>query len=573
MHKRIATLWCALVLVAGVPLALGAQVSTPLTSTTYDASALGTPQSFTYQIGQGISTFKTDLDKSFNVTDFSTVDLSSLSFADFSSLSNLNAGYAMKLANLFLGFGYSGNFAKLTGSSSNGYTTTDVVDSSETLLSSYQATTATDNSSLSNSNRLGVLVGFGNIGVSASVYENINTATGKYTYAPITGTYTGSQSDTVTPNGSGTTTSTIYTPDTNGSTNWAPVLSAGALLQLGDLVLKPSLSLGVNLHDACSNAQWDTYTQVSGSGLATYSGVTEVSSYASNSYNSDEHYYTGIGKAGATLTAGNWVFGAIYQFESPFYSSSYTDTDGKTAKTVAGQAFTQLTTTYSATLTTTNTVVDNGTWVAPTSEYLHTITPSIQYSAPIVDKVLGAIKFVPQFQIDNYSQSSTWNEVKTTTATDSVNPLNHLTDYTAVTTYTNYNSSVSQSTFSLSPALYGALQVAIIDKVLNLNIGANVQFENLSLTTTTSTTPGYNSSSTMTTYGDGTTSTTSTTSMGNTPRTDSSSTTWSLSSVTERLEWGLDWTVANGITLGTLFNASSNNLEDNTFTIQLTIKK
>jgi hypothetical protein len=566
MRNRIAALLCALVLLAGVPLALSAQITSP----TNDIS---------FQL------FRTDVDNAFDINYFSSFTGKSIGFVDVRIDDYLALGYATKLGGLYIGAAYGGNTLALARGDIKSYSTTELVDANYNLLGTRQTYTNLPTGSNSSYNQLGVLVGFGKIGVSAAVFEStsLNTSNHSYTvnlyngagnegnFGLVGASSSGSNSATTTPSATGTTTDvTSYTPVTTGSTTWTPAVNAGMVLDLGGMVLRPYLNVSAAISTSDDAAISSSYTQATGSGLPTYNSITEVTSYTSYNFAKKAHSLGLDATIGSELEKDAWLYALSYEFYSPFNSSPYTGVDGTTASTVAGTGSSLSYISYSApNLYQTTTATTYAYLASPSSSMTHTIALSAKYRTSLADKLKLAAGFAPTFTIGSSSSSSSGQQVTTTVRTNSLNPT---AAYTETETKTYTGSSTSGTSFGVSPVIDAALQYAVTDTLV-FNLGTDITLEKFATSTSTTTVPGYSTDKIVRVNADGTTVTNSYASTIGSPRSESQSLSWSLNSVSTMLRWGFAWTLIDGVVLDTRFTTSGASLNTTSFTALLSIKQ
>jgi hypothetical protein len=558
MRNRIAALLCALVLLAGVPLALSAQITSSTSSVTYGL-------------------FGTDVDNAYDVNYFSDFKGKSIGILDVRDTTRLTFGYAAKLDKLYIGGAYQGKVLDLGSSDTRSYDTYELVDSTYNLLGTRQLSTITAYSDNSNENRLGVIVGIGKIGIGASLYESVSLNTSNHSFTPAAGFMLSktsvsfmNESNTTTPATTGTKTDVVsYTPVTTGSTYWNPAISAGMVLELGGMVLRPYLNISGAIGSTTDAAKQVTYTQVAGSTLPTYNSITEVSSYTNVDFLKQASRFNTTAMLGTKLETGPWLCDVSYEFYSPFYSTSYVGTDGTTKATVAGTAYSLTYTNYTANnLYSTTTDTTNAYFTKPYSFFRHTINLSAKYTTTIADKLKLAAALTPAFLISNSSSSYYGEQVTTSVYANSLNPLS---GYTQVETRTSTGDTVTESTFSVTPNIDAALQYAITDKMV-FNMGADIVFEKFSTTTTTTTVPGYSTDSTVKTSNDGTVTKSYSSTIGD-ARTESNDVSWNLDAPVTTLSWGLAWTLVDGVVLDTVFTAGGSSFSISSFSAMLSIKQ
>jgi hypothetical protein len=117
-----------------------------------------------------------------------------------------------------------------------------------------------------------------------------------------------------------------------------------------------------------------------------------------------------------------------------------------------------------------------------------------------------------------------------------------------------------------TPIFASAVTCPIIDKVLDLNVGAGVVLANLSTITNTYTMPGYSSDKIVQTNNDGTIASTSYTTTLGSGRSESSDTTFTFNGVYVYYGFDLSWKLLDNVVLDTALSYGS-------FSVQLTIKK
>jgi hypothetical protein len=564
MRNRFASMLCALALLACVPLSLGAQI----TSRTSSVSA---------------GLVLTNVDKAFNVNSFSENADKSLTVIDLASLSALNLGYAGKLGDLYLGGIYSGNALGLTDSKTKSYSTTELVDSSNTLLGTRQTLTDTPTSSTGSDNKLSLMVGFGKIGILASVRENIALTTKLYDYSFNPSTNINSTTwdlasggsptagaDSTTPAATGSSTSVVkHTAVTSGTSSWIPAVQVGTSIELGDMIIKPYFSVSANLYGNTTGASKTSYTQNTGSGFATYNSITEVSAYTNYTYATNAGYTEIAANLGSSFTNGPWNFALYYGITPRIFSASYKDTDGSTSKTVAGNSYSLSYVDYIADLSTSTTTTVNGYQADPQSYLKHSVSGYTTYTAAPSDKMTFAFGFIPSFSLTSTSNSSSGSQVTTVVSTDSVTPTN---GSTTVYTKSYTGNSVSTSSIAFSPTIAAAMQYKI-NNDCRFNMGASANLANVASSTTTTTVPGYSSIKKVTTNYDGTVSTNTYSSTIGSARSESRVTSFTLSNLSASIGWGFLWDLAEGVTLDTKFSTSGASFQTSSFTVLVSIAK
>lgn len=563
MRNRIAALLCALVLLAGVPLALSAQISSPtFTNSSY--------------------LFMTDVDNAFgyqNYWYFGKLEGKSIFAGSFDSTTSLKLGYATKLGPVYLATDFIGNMGYLTETLGNNFTTTDLVAADYSLTGTRQdhfnPLLAQSNTA---NNTLDLLVGFGKIGIRASVGQAVNYGTDYYYYTP-TWAYSSGYSAVTSITQPGTSydttgtvlTTTTVTPQASGYTSWTPKLAAGMELELGSMILRPVLKLDAEFRWVGSGSDYLTYKTTADSGLATYKDIANVSSYTDSAY-LVKTGYTGISALlGSAVETGAWVFYLDYNFKTRLNGKSYLDADGTTSLTGNGDVSTYAYTNYAATLAQTTTTTTNGYMLVAKSYWDHTIDLVAQYSLPIADRFVASVAFQPNVNFNSTTEAKSGKQIKTVVTANTGSPT---TGSTAVTTDIFTGQSESIDTITVTPILCGAINYKIIDKVLSFNMGTTILPSKLTIkTTSTTSTPGYSSNSIVTTTNDGTVSNSYTSNMGSDTRTENSSTVTTVSSLGAAYNWGLTWQLMDNVTLDTSFGSSSASLDLSNFTVMLSIKK
>jgi hypothetical protein len=559
MRNRIAVVLCALVLITGVPLALSAQITSP-----------------TATVSSGM--FFTDADYafgSFDVIQFSKLEAKSIFTADFSSSSYLNLGYGAKLGGVFIAGSYSGNILNDTVYANNSYYTTNLLAGDSSIVGTRQSSGTNPYSTPFSNNTINLLLGFGAIGIQASVAEYNNLATKNYNYAPSLNLGTTSWGLSPTSDSSVSYSSTSYdtsgavkttqtvTPSVSGENYWSPTLTLGAVLNLGNVIVSPVLFVNAKLDSDSFAAKYVNYKSIDSSGLATYQSIANVSSYTSSDY-AAKFSYTGLtGGIGSKIEAGAWTFDLSYTFSTDLYSNSYTDTDGTTSKTGNGYVSSYAYTYYTANLAGTSTATTHGYEVDPQTYYDHIIKANFQYTIPVANKLKVALSFQPKVELNNTSSSASGSQVTTTVAANYATPTS---GSTTVETKTYTGQSSTSSTMKFTPIFASAVTCPIIDKVLDLNVGAGVVLANLSTITNTYTMPGYSSDKIVQTNNDGTIASTSYTTTLGSGRSESSDTTFTFNGVYVYYGFDLSWKLLDNVVLDTALSYGS-------FSVQLTIKK
>jgi hypothetical protein len=566
-----------LVLIAGVPLALSAQITS----------------SYTNQITHQL--LRTDVDNAFDVNYFGDFGGKSLLFLDYTSSAFLNLGYAAKLGGLYIAGVYSGNVLGMNSIDNRTDNTTELVGSNANVIGTNINTSDQPYSTTGSYNTIGLLFGFGKIGIEAVVNENISTATDNFyssqfnyggwnnyngtNWSLSSGGLSNHSANTTTPSIAGTSnTVNQFTPTTNGTSEWTPALTVGTALTIGNLTLRPFIHAAVDFATNDAGAKHSYYQQAVGSGLPTYSSISEVSYWENGDYESKSDAIKLTARIGTKIETGAWLFDVDYTFYSPFYSASYLGSDGSTKSTVAGNAYSLAYTNYSASMSGGQTYAVYAYEADPSSETKHTIFGTVQYTASFADKLNIAIGFTPTVTIDNTSKSSSGSQVTTVVNTNTANPYSGNT-----TVYTKNFTGTSETTSSLdfSPVVNGGLKYAIIDKVLSFNLGSSINLAGLVSSTTTDTQPGYSSVNAVTTNYNGTIASSSYTSTIGTARQETSNYTFNLNQIATSLSWGFSWTLVEGITFDAMFASgalvfgpgSSNVLSPLGFTAQISIKK
>jgi hypothetical protein len=501
--------------------------------------------------------FTTDVDLVMSVTDFSDVSAKSLFFVGLNSSAYLDLAYAAKLGTVRLGGTYYGNIFSKAVTNNMSAQSTNILNGDNTISETVVNTSTVVADTTSDYNSGKIFMGFGKLGLSLGFWDTDSKG-----YS------------SVTDNSSTTTGTSVYTVDNTpvktGYLAYGPSLSVGTSLSLGALTLKPALNASVDFVDSdySSYSNMD-YTQLLGSGLATYSTITEASAYNSSVLTYGGKHISISATPSVAASAGKWNFGASYTFDMNIYSNTYTGTDGTTAVTVAGTASSTHAVAYTATGTTTTTTTTNSFSATPRSYMEHDVGLSVGYSESFGDKVSVSASFVPTFTYSQEDTSGSGGSIETEVYTDSVTPSN---GYTTVTTHASVSNTVSTTTMSVAPVLIGAVQYKVTP-VITINAGAQANFSKFSYSNITTTVPGFWTNSVVTTNADGSTSTTYTSGIAN-ARTESGNLSYSIDDVTLNTGLGASFLLAPGVTIDAKLSTSGVSfLNGTSFTVQLCILK
>ncbi len=565
MRNRIAALLCSLVLLAGVPLALSAQLS------------------YTYTATQGL--FLTDVDNAFDLSDYSMLGGRSLFFADLGSSGQLDLAYARNYGSMYLLLNYAGTLVGFTSNDNKSFNTTELLAADNSVIGTRQTVTETLPQSNGSSNSIGALIGLGKLGIGVGVYENVNTTVDNYSFGGSVTDYnllawslngggtTSGQSNTTTPAATGTAVAIVnYTPATNGSINVQPSVSVGTTIVNGDMTLKPYAKITATIYDNTQAANRASYTQDTGSGLAAFKGLSDIGAYTSYDYSNKNSYIDLNAKLGSRMEKGAWKFDLKYTFDMPLFTASYIGTDGSTKTNAKGPAIQLAYTNYTATLAGNTTTTGFGYQANAETNIYNNLQGTAQYTLAFNDRINFALGINPYLYFNSTKNVETGAQVTTSVVTNYATPTS---GSTTVYTKDHVGPTVANTSFGLTPQFSGAMQYSIVPKVLTMNLGTTLTLENMTSSTTTTTRPGYDSLHTVVTNYDGTVATDTYTSTLGSARPESRNSSFSLNNLSTGINWGFNWVLADGVALDTLFgtNSSSAIFQTYYFSLQLSIKK
>jgi hypothetical protein len=561
-------------------------------------------QSNTFISTAGI--FKSDVDKSLSVIDFSEIQ-GGIAYGMLDN-SYLNLGFGDHFGGLYLAAGYKGNIFGNWAWNSQSTDTQYILDATQAIVGTTQNTGSEPSDSSGHWNWFSLLVGFGTIGINPGIWETTNTQSDTYVpsftftsgsgWDDVTSVIdpgtTGNNSVSQTTDASGNViaeTSTTYdngtwVPVVNGSGDLqnviSPWINVGMDLSLGSLVLKPSLGFSARFVNGTASAGVTTYTTQIGNNLPAYQSINDVKSYHQKSATYSGGYTDLNGGVGATLILGSsspsqMEFSIGYVLQSlPLYNNAYTDLDGNAA-TAAGEVWTYSETNYTAdplNLSTTTTTTD-AIEITTHSYSQQMVSPGFLMRTKVSEAFSFGFSFLPTVQFSNSTLATTESERQTTAYRYNPDTVTYglSGDYTEVENKTLVGNTVSVSKLTVKLPLNAGLQYYMIPSILRLNGGVTVDLPTYTYSLTTTTNSGLNTDQSVKTYADGTIDTNYSDSLswrgGWTSQNGSSI----FDNATLDVSLGGTWFITPAVTLDLLFAANAvQYIPIYEFTVQLNVK-
>lgn len=439
--KMMALLIAAVMLVALAPLA--AQSSSTNTATA--------------------GVFTTDADKFMEPADYSTLDMDkSLFFAEYNE--NLGLGFAKKLGSLYLGTYYTGNVLRLDNpSDSIEVMTTDALLDGQ-LAGTTTETVHSTNSSFKNTyNNFSVLIGLANMGFELGVWEN-------FRFSDKMDENNDRKSEN-TRDGSKVV-SSEYTDISLVQGRLSPSLDWGMRLPVGNMTLKPQVSLNAAFDLSSEEYTNTTYTEAFG--VKTTQAVA-VTKNALGSMSPSAYIGLAIESTGKKGSKNEFYVG--YMGEKPIYSNEYTNAFG-VKETVDGTAESK-TTTSSTTGVDGNgsfneTKVDVSGSVKEITEFNNFGHIGFKTNKDFNEKV--AYGFSARIAV-NYGTSTevdTWKSTKKISQTYDSPSVAGNNNYVQEDTYSNSPRTTKTTILQVIPTIATGLKFQAIPGVLSFNAGVSV---------------------------------------------------------------------------------------------------
>lgn len=520
--------------------------------------------------------FLNDVDKVSDVTRFSEVE-KGLFVLTLDSPTYLRVDYATRFNPLFLNFYYSGNVFDFTKQYFNTYETDpeeDVIGANileekvtknpDPLGDDYDKETSTSN------NFFDVTVGFGAIGIAASIEQ--------YSSVEIDNLYDDPDNP---PNGYETSTTTtdsegnILTEDTKERT-WEestssiiPRIRVGTVLPLGNMIVRPYIGVGVSFYDKVTTDKYSNVVRDVNAGAADYTGITGVT-YYTDEFTQENNTYTSIMPLiGASVAMGDLSFGLAYRLGIILFGSKYTDENGKD-QVAKGSAKTEKIVEYTYTPTATTESIDTNCSAFDYSYSSHTVVPYIEYTMPEKDRLALAFKFVPQ--IDILNEAYTYNKSdKNTTITNNASSDPAL-DTTVVTEVNDRDSLYEFSSLIINPVVSGAAQYMILPGKLGFNVGVTANLTDFLKQTTERTKKGVKTTETTTTDGNGSVTSTFTSDIGD-PYEETGKLDVQVNQINLALKAGLTWNLTDWAYMDLLLSTSNMEIDASKFRVQFVIQR
>ena len=494
------------------------------------------PESNTFNSSGGI--FETDVDKFLDVASFSEIQGDKVLFLG-GTTDQLEAGFAGSLGSIYLGGYYSGSiigkYVDLGPWNPPGkqelttdVTTDHIYDGNMTIIGKTVTTDISQNGSFvtETSNTGAVFMGLGSMVFSLGVYQNGNLKSEAFNTPGIPLTDIGSAMDllkSVTGNNSVDNSTIVYNSDgdilseisevysdgVNNTSSIYPLLSWGAALNLGSMVMKPRVSFAFGIDGDTSDQTRSYYEMTNVEGLPVYDEMAGISAYEKDvfSYGASRYNINPEASVEFVIDKNDSLvsFGVGYKLAMYLYNNGYTDIDG-TDQTVSGIASTYTTTEYTTTgILNSNETVTDAFQIDEKSEFVHSINPMVKMSKSISDRLTIGGKLRAPVTITSTSGMDSGKVQETVTYTDNLNPMNNTTTVTTLN-YTGDTTAVME--LDIAPEVSVGLQFDIVPDKFILNSGFTYHVPSYYSKTEDVTKSGFNTRTVEETYADGTVDTT-----------------------------------------------------------------
>lgn len=510
----------------------------------------------------------------------------------------LGAGVGLHLGGLYVGGHFAGN---ILNQASNPATTVQL--QSTLLLNNNQiigeeliTTTSDANVTDSSNNTVTLLFGVGGMGLRARLVQTGESRANRFLMIgpPDTGTTAWtdlfSTSITVTSDvltdvtdAAGTLTarsSTVYTGGEDTLSTLNPSIGWGMPIDLGDLVLRPSVFVGAAFVTDTFATTLTDYTQAIGSGFPTYpatDGITEILSHSVEAFRYGSGYITLWGDLGAELelpaesgAVPIIVFG--YGLDVNLFSNGYNDIAGA-PQTIAGYAADYSEVAYTrdvngSTLTTTRAFQTEAR-----TNMTHTIMPGFRYTTPITEQLSVGFSAGADVTLQATSSARSGGLVRTVVV-DSI--LDLAQDITTTTTKSYTGNAVQTTALTVDPNLGFGLQFGIVPGVLVLNAGATVALPEIYSYVSETTQPGITTRTVQAVDGTGQVLTDTYQSTLGSQRTETQVSTFDWDQMTASVRGGLTFSLGGGFVLDLRMvtgMVSGNDVWTTSFTAQLLVER
>jgi len=404
--------------------------------------------------------FKTDVDNFLSVHDYTKVDMEKwFGYAGYDS-SMLSLGYARNIGDLYLGTYYNGNMfyssnpTDITEVETTNYVTTGVIIGNEVVTSDWNY-----NPKLFTNNRFDVLIGVAGMGIRVGFYEDLETATGRFT-ADNSFNFNDT-ADVITVDSTTNTRSVVeYTDGVKTSGSIRPSIQWGMSLPMDAMTLKPFAYVELNLYQDSAASTMKDYTEVWGT---KESGAMETTAGMDNG-NIKPTVYLGaavdFAKKDTTQSSAQLVYG----FSTGIYSNSN--------NSVAGTAEWIKTSTDTYDVIFEQNVSNENVSTVEKSDMNHILFSRYSFTKDLSDRI--SVGMIANAEISVSSNLEKSNNKVTNVKSYNKYTQNPADDYVETTVTTTPGDTVETSSFGFSPYLQGGLAFDLVPGVFVLNAGINV---------------------------------------------------------------------------------------------------
>lgn len=475
---------------------------------------------FSFTNSSTANLFLEDIDRSSDVTRYSDLENGLFALSLYGD-GLLDVDYAKILEALYLNFHYAGNVLDFDRGKEIAIETRATTDSTNSEIVEETAEEIPDvanEQSKASENLIDLTVGFGAIGLAATLDQDAEVTTDDTVETGVIGEvnpltesslpastvfrdWAGPAGNLVT--GHETTTdadgNVIFQQNRNAgvedrASNLEPGIRAGTVLQFSEMTLRPFIGAGVNIRKDFETNEYTELSREPGAGFPDFQGASDVSEYWSRSRREDGSYTAIKPYVGASLQTEALSFALGYRLNLRIFDAQYTGTDGSD-QTVSGTATSQEevdfytgttyadgnypdlssffdTTIYTLLVPSLGDTVERtfyGYLATERSFREHTVFPSIQYTTQTDNDLTFSTSLTPRITYRTQIWSQEGESVETATKEDaSGDPSDdHIVERT--TTYRGFEG--ERTEFEISPELKGALKYEIIPETLRFNAG------------------------------------------------------------------------------------------------------
>jgi len=402
--------------------------------------------------------FRTDVDNFMSVNDYTQVDLQKwFGYVGYDS-SMLSLGYARNVGDMYLGAYYNGNAFKSVDPTD----VTEVITTNQ-LANGVITGVITETSDWNQApefftnNRVNVLLGVAGMGIRVGLYENLTTATGRFT---TDGSFTDTNDVIVEDSIAKSKDVVAYTDGAKTSGTISPSVLWGTSFPFGEMTLKPYALIGMDFYQDSATSTKNVYTEIWGN---KESGAVKTTAGKDYGYFSPVIYIGSnldFAKEGTVQTG----VGLTYGFTARIYSN--------TNNSVMGTAVWTETITDTHTLADETKVAAEAVTTVEKSEINNYLYPQYTYTKDLSDRV--SIGLIAKANVSFSSLKDVTNKKVTRVETYNAYTQDPADDYVETRVETIPGNTVETTKFGFSPYLQAGLTFDLVPGVFVLNAGLNV---------------------------------------------------------------------------------------------------